>query len=78
MSANPNPIDEINQLEIRALKQRIDIHETIGDLKGKVNDAKAKLDLPTNVRAHFLGASLAVSSLGLLAGYSAAGLFTRH
>jgi hypothetical protein len=75
MSTNPNPID---QLEIRALKQRIDIHETIDDLKDKVKATRAKLDLPTNVRAHFLGASLAVSSLGVLVGYRAAGLFTRR
>ena len=73
MSANP-----IDRLEIRALQQRNDVHETIGELKGKVEAAKAKLDPKANASEHLLAASLVVSSIGLLAGYGFASLFTRR
>ncbi len=76
MSANPaNPID---RLEIRAAQQRNQVHETIGELKDKVVAARAKLDPNTNAREHLLAASLVLSSIGFLAGYCLAGLFTRE
>ncbi|MCU1302989.1 MAG: hypothetical protein JWQ87_3273 [Candidatus Sulfotelmatobacter sp.] len=73
MSANP-----LDRLEIRALQQRNQVHGTIDELKGKVEEAKAKLDLKTNARAHLLGASLVVSAIGFVGGYGLAGLFTRR
>ncbi len=72
MSANP-----VDRLELQALLQRDHVHETIGELKEKVGAARAKLDVNTNARQHLLGASFIVSSLGFLAGYGVAGLFTR-
>ena len=72
MSANP-----VDRLELQALLQRDHVHETIGELKEKVDAAEAKLDVNTNARQHLLGASFIVSSLGFLAGYGFAGLFTR-
>jgi hypothetical protein len=71
MSANP-----LDRLEIEALKQRNEVHETLDELKGKVVEVRAKLDPNANARAHLLAASLVVSSLGFLAGYGLAGLFT--
>jgi hypothetical protein len=72
MSANP-----VDRLEIQALQQRIDVHETLGELKGKVVEVRSRLDPNTNAREHLLAASLIVSSIGLLAGYVFAGMFTR-
>ncbi len=72
MSTNP-----VDRLEIRALQQRNDVHETIGELKDKVVEVRSKLDPNTNVREHLLAASLIVSSVGFLAGYGFAGMFTR-
>jgi hypothetical protein len=72
MSANP-----VDKLELQALLQRDHVHETIGELKEKVDAARAKLDVNTNARQHLLGASLFVSSLAFLAGYGVAGLFIR-
>ncbi|GEM_PF-2050194 len=72
MSANP-----IDRLEIQALQQRNQVHETIGELKDKVVEVRARLDPKTNAREHLLKASLILSSIGFLAGYGFAGLFTR-
>jgi hypothetical protein len=71
MSANP-----LDRLEIEALQQRNEVHETIDELKGKVVEVRAKLDPNANARAHLLAGSLVVSSIGFLAGYGLAGLFT--
>lgn len=73
MSSNP-----LDSLEIRALQQRNQVHGTIEELKGKVDEARARVDLKTNARAHLLGASLVVSAVGFLGGYGLAGLFTRR
>jgi hypothetical protein len=72
MSANP-----MDHLEIQALQQRNHAHETIGELKGKVVAVRAKLDPSKNAREHLLGVSLVLSSIGFLAGYGFAGLFSR-
>lgn len=73
MSANP-----LDHLEVRAVQQRNQVHGTIDELKGKVEEARAKLDLKTNLRAHLMGASLAVSAIGFLTGFGFAGIFTRR
>ena len=72
MSTNP-----VDRLEIRAVEQRNHVHETIGELKDKVVEVRSKLDPNTNAREHLLAASLIVSSIGFLAGYGFAGMFTR-
>lgn len=71
MSANP-----LDRLELQALQQRNEVHETIDELKGKVVEVRAKLDPNANARAHLLVASLVVSSIGFLAGYGLAGFFS--
>ena len=73
MSANP-----IDYLEIQAVQQRNQVHETIGELKDKVDAVRAKFDPRTNAREHFGAASLIVSSLAFLAGYGFAGLFSNN
>ena len=69
MSANP-----LDRLEIQALQQRNEV--TIDALNGKIIEVCAKLDPNANTRAHLLAASLVVSSIGFLAGYGLAGLFS--
>jgi hypothetical protein len=69
-----NPVDG---LEIRALQQRNDFHEAIGELKDKVLEVRSKLDPNANAREHLLAACLIVSSIGFLAGHAFAGMFTR-
>jgi hypothetical protein len=71
MSANP-----IDHLEIRAVQQRNRVHETIGELKDKVDAVRAKFDPRTNAREHLVAASLIVSSIAFLAGYGFAGVFS--
>ena len=71
MSANP-----LDRLELQALQQRNEVHETIDELKGKVVEVRAKLDPNANARAHLLVASLVVSSIGFLAGYGLAGFLS--
>jgi len=71
MSANP-----IDRLEIQALQQRNQVHETIDELKNKVTAVRAKFDPTTNAREHLLTAALIVSAVGFLAGYGFAGLFS--
>ena len=72
MSTNP-----VDRLEIKALEQRNQVHETIDELKDKVGEVRARFNPNTNAREHLLGASLALSCLGLLVGYAFGGLFTR-
>ena len=73
MSANP-----IDHLEIQAIQQRNQVHDTIGELKDKVVEVRARLDPATNAREHLVSASLILSSIGFLAGYGFAGLLTRR
>lgn len=73
MSTNP-----LDRLEIRAAQQRSDVHGTIDELKGKVDEARARLDVKTNAREHLMGASLVISAVAFLGGYGLAGIFTRH
>lgn len=72
MSANA-----LDRLEIQALQQRNQVHESIDELKDKVVEVRAKLDPNANAREHLLKASLIVSAIAFVAGYGFAGLFTR-
>lgn len=74
MSASPSP----ERLEIRALQQRERIHRTALELISKVDDAKQRLTLSYNVRAHFAVTSLIAVSVAFLCGYAAAGMFTER
>jgi hypothetical protein len=74
MSASPSP----ERLEIRALQQRERIHRTALELISKVDDAKQRLTLSYNVRAHFAVTSLIAVSVSFLCGYAVAGIFTER
>jgi hypothetical protein len=74
MSASPSP----ERLEIRALQQRERIHRTALELISKVDDAKQRLTLSYNVRAHFAVTSVIAVSVSFLCGYAVAGMFTER
>ena len=71
MSASATP----GKLEVQAHAQRERIHRTALELISKVDDAKQRLTLSYNVRAHF-GLTTAVSvAVCFLCGYAIAGMF---
>ena len=76
---NTQPVDK---LELRALEQRNQLHRTAMELRSeveeKIADTREKLDISRNAREHMLGASVVLGLVGLLSGYSFAGMFTRN
>ena len=67
---------DVDQLEMRALEERQQIHQSVEALKSQVTQARQALDPKRNARKYFLGASIAVSALAFLSGYGLAGAFT--
>ncbi len=76
---NTQPVEN---LESRALEQRNRLHTTAMELRSeveaKINATREKLDISRNARQHMLGASVVLGLVGLLCGYSFAGMFTRN
>jgi hypothetical protein len=76
---NTQPVEN---LEARALEQRNQLHRTAMELKSeveaKIAATREKLDVSRNAREHMLGASVVLGLVGLLSGYSLAGMFTRN
>ena len=68
----------VENLELRAMEQRTRIHKTADELKNKVVAAREKYDVTNLSREHFVGASVFISLLGFIAGYSMTGIFTDH
>ena len=64
-------------LELRALRQRIQLHNSAAELKTKIAATRDKLNMSKNAREHFIGASILASVLGILSGYGFGGRFTR-
>ena len=74
MSGSPTP----ERLEIRAHQERERIHRTALELMSKVDDAKQRLTLSHNVRAHFAITTLLTVAVSFLSGYAVAGIFTER
>jgi len=72
---NTQPVEN---LELRAIEQRNELHQTTAELKEKLATARQKLDLSAHLRQHFVPASVIVSCLALIAGYGAGGMFPRR
>ena len=68
-------VKELEHLELQALEQRNRIHNTATELRAKVSQTREKFDVSTNARNHFMGATIVVSVVGFLSGYSLAGQF---
>ena len=67
----------LQDLELRALQQRNDLHQTATELKTKITTVREKLDVATNARKHFTGAAMILGALCLVSGYGVAGRFTQ-
>lgn len=74
MSASSSP----ERLEIRAHQERERIHRTALELISKVDEAKQRLTLSHNVRAHFATTALTAVAVSFLCGYAVAGIFTER
>ena len=72
MSAMP-----LESLQLRALEQRGEIHETVSDLRKKIANAREKLRFSNQAREHLAAASALATIIGAVSGYALAGLFAR-
>jgi hypothetical protein len=60
-------------LEQRAAEQRQQLHHSVSELKDSVRE---RLDVKRNLREHLWGISSGVALVGLVLGYTVAGIFT--
>ncbi|HVN22206.1 MAG TPA: hypothetical protein VMU05_25695 [Dongiaceae bacterium] len=67
----------VENLELRALEQRRQIHATAEELKGKISAAKEKLDVSRNLRQHLFAVAMTVGAVTLLVGTLIARRFER-
>lgn len=76
MSARP-----VDALELRALEQRNQIHWTAQELKGRISEAKERLeerlDVIKVVREHLFGVAMAIGAVTLVIGATIARRFER-
>ena len=71
MSAGP-----VENLHLRAIEQRNELHHTTAELKAKVTETRDQLDPSRNARRYFVPLAFAAAALGLLSGYRLGGRFT--
>lgn len=55
----------VNNLEQRAAEQRRQIHESADELRGKIAEAKEKLDVRKNLREHLFAVCVAIGAAAL-------------
>lgn len=58
----------VENLELQAVEQRRQIHATAEELKGKISEAKEKLDVMRNLWDHLFPVAVAVGVASLLIG----------
>lgn len=63
----------VEVLEQRAAEQRKQLHHSVAELKDSVRE---RLDVKRNLREHLWGISSGVALVGLVLGYTMAGIFT--
>ena len=63
----------VEVLEQRAAEQRQQLHHSVSELKDSVRE---RLDVKRNVREHLWGISGGLALVGLVVGYTVAGIFT--
>ncbi len=64
----------VEVLERRAAEQRQQLHQSVVELKDSVRE---RLDVKRNMRDHLWSVSGGLAMVGLVLGYSVAGIFTR-
>lgn len=75
MSSQSQPIEN---LHLRAIEQRNQIHQTTAELKAKITETRERFDIGRNLRGHFPTAAVIAGAVGLLSGYSVGGMLTRR
>ena len=68
----------MEDLQLRALEQRNQIHQTVTELKQKVSDTRKRFDVRRNVREHFVAAAALAAALSILFGYGTARIFSQR
>ena len=68
----------VENLELRAIEQRNQLHQSAVKLKDKIASARQKLDPANNLRQRFTAIAIIVSCVALFAGYGAGGVITRR
>lgn len=58
----------VENLEHRATEQRLQIQATAQELKGKISEARERLDIRRNFREHLFAVCVAIGAMGLLIG----------
>jgi hypothetical protein len=78
VSSTPTSSTPVDILEKRAAQQRQQIHNSVVELRQTVKQTvKEKLDVKRNLREHLWPAAGAMALIGLMLGYSIAGIFTK-
>ncbi len=67
--------DPMEQLEIRAMQQRNELHDRANELKTKISETRERFDINRNVRRHFGAAAGIAAGVAFVAGYGIAGSF---
>jgi hypothetical protein len=75
MSTSPTSREPTYTLEMRAVDQRRRLHESVAELRSKVQE---RLDVKRNARDYLVPLSAGGAFLGLLLGFGMTGMFTRH
>ena len=68
----------MDNLELRALEERKQLHERAAELKSKLSETRENLSIDSQSRKHFGAAAAVAGVTGILAGFTFAGFFTRR
>jgi hypothetical protein len=71
-------IQPVDDLALKAIEQRHQLHERAEELKEKIQVTREKLDIKRNARERFTGAAVVAAAVGLLSGFASGGMFTRR
>ena len=71
-------VEPVDDLALRAIEQRHQLHERAEEIKEKIQVTREKLDIKRNARERLTGAAIVATGVGLLSGFAAGGMFTRR
>jgi MFS-type transporter involved in bile tolerance (Atg22 family) len=68
----------VEDLQLRALEQRNQLHHTVAELKSKVSETRERFDVRRNLHAHFGAFAGIAAALSFLTGYGVGTMFTQR
>jgi len=68
---------QVQNLEMRAMEQRNNLHQTVAELKHKVSGVRERFDIKQNIRRHAMLAALISAGLIVLSSIAIVRLFDR-